>query len=490
MKDGYRPVMHRLPRRDDPSDVRAYFDVSVPSVDNYRHWSMATPSHANVAANRQRRLISRNQARYEVTNNSWLDGIVDTLAAETVGDVGPSLQMSPQVPEDVRRGIEEAWADWSMKARLAEKLATGRRAKCVDGECFYMLVYDGLLPSDIKLNVKLIESDQVGSPYDEMDDETHYDGVRVSEAGEPVEYYVYTYHPYDNQGINASGPDGRWYYATQVIHLYNASRPGQLRGYTELLPCLPLAAILRRFTYATLHAAEKAADISLVMHTTASPDDPEDCIKPFYDEYSPVPFERNMIVNLPYGWDAKQIQAEHPGNTYVEFVRQVVVEMGRCLSMPASVALGDSSDYNYASGRLDFQQFARAIEVDRRQQIEAKLLSQVFRAFLEEWLTLNTGASPFSLKLSDYPHRWYWQPRKTDDPEKNADAVVKLRDAGLMADEEYWLENGKDPDVQRAMIERQNKWREKNGMPAPGNQPGMKPMGSGERETSNSEEED
>ncbi len=474
-ESGYAaPQMVRMTPR---GGLQAYFDVSVPSYDNEQHWAMATPLHVNDAANRQRRLTSRCQARYEVTNNCWLDGIVRTLASETIGDIGPSLQLDPSVPEEMRSKIERAWSKWAQQIKLAEKLWTGRRAKAVDGECFFLLVTDRLLQNDIKLNLKVIEADQVGSPWDEPDDEYHYDGVRVSEAGEPIEYYVYRTHPYQS-GAHQQHPLGDWYFSTQLIHLYDITRPGQLRGFTECLPCLPLAATLRRFQYATLHAAEKAADISLLMHTTASPDD-EDCSKPFFSTYSPVPFERNMLVNLPYGWEATQVKAEHPANNYVEFVRQIVIEMGRAFNMPASVALGDSSDYNYASGRLDFQQFARALEVERKQQIESKLLSRLFEVWLAEYLTLTENTSPFAESVDEYPHRWYWQPRKTDDPEKNAKAVIELLGAGLMADEEYWLEQGKDPETQRAMIERQNKWRSAHGMPAPGNQPGMKPLGGG-----------
>ena len=73
-----------------------------------------------------------------------------------------------------------------------------------------------------------------------------------------------------------------------------------------------------------------------------------------------------MATTLPDGWKLGQIKAEQPGTSYAEFKREILNEIARCLNMPYNIAAGDSSDYNYASGRLDHQTYYRAIRIEQQ----------------------------------------------------------------------------------------------------------------------------
>ena len=70
---------------------------------------------------------------------------------------------------------------------------------------------------------------------------------------------------------------------------------------------------------------------------------------------------------MPGGWRLGQIQAEQPSTTYAEFKKEILNEIARCLNMPYNVAAGNSSGYNYASGRLDHQTYYKSIRVDQDQ---------------------------------------------------------------------------------------------------------------------------
>ena len=48
---------------------------------------------------------------------------------------------------------------------------------------------------------------------------------------------------------------------------------------------------------------------------------------------------------------------QKPSTTYAEFKKELLNEIARCLNMPFNVAAGNSSGYNYASGRLDHQTY-------------------------------------------------------------------------------------------------------------------------------------
>ena len=68
-----------------------------------------------------------------------------------------------------------------------------------------------------------------------------------------------------------------------------------------------------------------------------------------------IELERGMLMTMPGGWKMSQVEAQFPTTTYGEFKREILNEIARCLNMPFNVAAGNSSGYNYASGRLDHQ---------------------------------------------------------------------------------------------------------------------------------------
>jgi len=55
--------------------------------------------------------------------------------------------------------------------------------------------------------------------------------------------------------------------ANLIWHWFRVDRPGQVRGIPEITPALPLFAQMRRFTLATLDAAEAAADFAILLYT-------------------------------------------------------------------------------------------------------------------------------------------------------------------------------------------------------------------------------
>jgi len=136
--------------------------------------------------------------------------------------------------------------------------------------------------------------------------------------------------------------------ASSVVHYFRADRPGQLRSISDITPALPLFAQLRRYTLATIAAAETAANLAAVIYTDSPANGEADPLEPM-DE---VELEQRMATVLPGGWKLGQVHAEQPTATFGEFKREILNEIARCLNMPFNVAAGNSSGYNYAGGRL------------------------------------------------------------------------------------------------------------------------------------------
>ncbi len=381
--------------------------------DNRRHWAAADGLSARAANSPEVRRILRNRARYEVANNSYARGIVLTLANDTIG-TGPRLQMLTANAEANRR-IEQEFSRWARAVGLAEKLRTMRMARAQDGEAFAILTSNPRLATQVKLDLRLVEADQVTTPDLSGLNGNAVDGIVFDAFGNPVEYHVLRDHPGD-----VLLPLGLQYDrvpAESVIHWFRMDRPGQVRGIPDIMPALPLFAQLRRFTLAVIAAAETAADFAGILYTDAPPGGEADAAEPF----EPIELEQRALVTMPGGWKMSQLQAEQPATTYAEFKREILNEIARCLSMPFCVAAGNSSGYNYASGRLDHQTYYKSLRVEQA-HLEAVVLDRVLAAWLDEAVLIQELWPEDLGPMPEWPHQWFWDGQEHVDPAKEATA--------------------------------------------------------------------
>ena len=408
--------------------LRARFDAAQTTADNRRHWAAADCLSADAEACPDVRRTLRSRARYEVANNSYAKGIILTLANDTIG-TGPRLQMLTN-DEDLNRNIERDFWMWSAAVRLPEKLRTMRMARCQDGETFGILGTNPQLPHDVKLDLALVEADQVASGHNiDLDDE-EIDGIAFDIFGNPKSYRVLKQHPgdstYDNSSVIIP--------AESMLHCFRMDRPGQHRGIPEITPALPLFAQLRRFTLAVLSAAESAADFAGILYTDAPANGEADAVEPM----DHVALERNMLLTMPGGWKMSQLDPKQPATTYAEYVDKLIDEIVRCILMPSNIAKGNSSGYNYASGRLDHQTYFKGIRVDQS-FMASVILDKILWLWLREYSLLNV------LTLPSMPrHAWFFDALAHVDPAKESKAQeTRLKNHTTTLAIEYALQ-GKD----------------------------------------------
>lgn len=411
--------------------VRARYDAAQTSVENAKHWAAADGLSAVAANARDVRRTLRNRSRYEVANNGYADGIGQTLANDCVG-TGPRLQIRTGNAE-LNKKLEALWAEWSRAIDLERSLWTMRLAKYEDGEAFALLVDNKALRTRVKIDLRLVEADQVSSPLLMVEDSMHVDGIVCDAAGNPVQYHILRSHPGDpfpTAGLN----DFDTVSASNVLHYFRARRPGQKRGVPEITSAVSLFAQLRRYTFATIAAAEVAADHALVIESAAPADSTGNIEAVAFDT---VELEPRMATVLPEGFKLGQAKPEQPTTTYGDFKRQILTEIARPLNMPYNVAAGDSSSYNYASGRLDHQVYFKAIDVERS-LMERCVLDPLFRAWFDEAVRL-TGVLPQELRTIavKVETEWLWDGPGHVDPVKEATAQeIRLRNhTSTLADE-------------------------------------------------------
>lgn len=419
-------IISRIFRRDKPrpmappARVRAQFDAAE-STDDHRHWANADYLSMDGALTPMKRARMRNRARYERLNNSYLAGIAETLAVDLVG-TGPRLQLNTGNP-DADRDVEKRFFDDMWRIDLPGKLRTMRQAKLIDGESFAQLFTNPALDG-VQLDIRLIEAEMVATPMNMIEDVTPegsaVDGLEFDQFGNVVAYRVLRYHPGSNWYTTAT--DYTRVPARNVIHWFTRIRPQQNRGVSEIAPSLRLFANLRRYTEATIAAAETAADLAAFIHSN-SPAAEVDEVTPFES----MDIEKRSLVTLPEGWSVSQLKAEQPTNTYSAFKREIVGEIGRSVSLPFNMAALDSSSYNYASGRMDATIHIANTRV-MRDELERICLDRVLFAWLDE-AALIPGVIPTGLpQISEWQWSWVWDGREHVDPAKEASACeIRLR---------------------------------------------------------------
>jgi len=398
--------------------IRAGFDSAATNDGNRRHWIHADGMSADAAASPEVRRILRNRARYETANNAYAKGIVLTLANDVVG-TGPRLQMLTD-DEIGNARLEQAFAAWSKEIGLPEKLRTMRMARATDGEMFVVLTSNPNLRSPIKLDLRLIEADQVTTPDLSILDDGAVDGIVFDSFGNPVEYHMLKGHPGDAR-TGFLGIEYDRVPAESVIHYFRADRAGQSRGIPDITPSLPLFAQLRRFTLAVLGAAETAADFAGILYTDTPANGEAESVEPM----DAIELEARSLLTMPGGWKMSQLHAEQPATTYAEFKREILTEIARCLNMPFNIAAGNSSGYNYASGRLDHQTYFKSIRVEQ-DHFACFVLDRILSAWLDE-AVLVSDLMPLRMRTNIasggvVAHQWFWDGTEHVDPAKEANA--------------------------------------------------------------------
>jgi len=416
--------------------VRARYDAAQTTDENRNHWLQADSLSAAAAGNSFVRRTIRNRARYEVANNSYARGIVLTLANYVIG-TGPRLQMLTDFP-DANAMIETEFARWSDAIGLPQKLRTMRMAKAQDGEAFALLINNERVDSPVRLDLRLIEADQISTPNLMLDKPNAIDGIVFDEFGNPAEYHILKSHP----GSNMPGSAGDYtpVPASSMLHWFRCDRPEQWRGLPDILPALPLFAQLRRYTLAVLGAAEIAANTGVIFHTPLPPDTqlPTGTGEDGKWGGEEMDFPRNVAMFAPEGFTPFQMKAEQPSTTHDMFVKAVLNEIARCLNMPYNIAACNSSGYNYASGNLDHQLFFKAVQVEQG-QCQNVVLNRVFAAWLAEALQVLGLRS-----LADSSHQWFWDGLAHVDPMKEAAAQAQRLTSHTTTLAHEYARQGKD----------------------------------------------
>ena len=405
------------------------------------------------------RQLARNRSRLETDNNPSLKGAIKTICNYEIG-MGPTVHVEHE-NEDFAKSVEAAFGDWQEATNFVAKLWQMDYAEVQDGESFARLGRNPHLkhperlnePFPIELDFLPFEADRCYTLWLPYLTPNRIDGIWFDDWGNPTYYDILRYHP------GGVFPMPAWLFDTvpaqYVLHQFSPERPGQHRGMPMFASSLGMMQIRRRYTLATVEAAETAANFGVVMKTNMPPGESAD----LGSEALFVRLPRNNMTQLPEGWEAQQLKAEHPTQTYEMFSTETLNEAMRPSSMSLNVAKCDSSRYNMASGQLDMSTFWLACSF-RQRNITCRVVNPLFRAWYAEarnayrvgdvinpktgkvtskgtlWRDLDGGNLPTRTVL--------WQGMPKNDRVAEQDADEKGLATGTIGMDDIWARSGKN----------------------------------------------
>jgi len=420
-------------RRQNRPSIEARYDAASSSTEFANYWANADALDADSANSKGVRTTLVKRSRYEAANNGYVDGILQTLATDIIS-VGPKLRLRTK-NKAFNQAVETVWNQWATRVQLRRKLWCMAHAKVQDGEAFGILKTNPKVRHPVKLDIVLVETEQVTSPYGSLVKEGHIDGLTFDEFGNPDVYEVLKYHPGGQFSGYRSGDHER-VPAKYMLHWFLMRRPGQHRGVPELRSTLQVGAASRRWREATVAAAETAADIAVWMSTTQLADSTADELRPM----DSLPWEKRQAIAAPMGWEPTQMKAEHPNATYEAFNKAQISELGRPKGMPYNKAACDNTGNSFSGGKLDQLTYYAMLDVER-EDCSDTVLDKVFDLVWEEAvLAYGWNADPAEAPL----HTWDFPKHPVADAVSESQANdINLRNGSLSLSQLY-SENGQD----------------------------------------------
>jgi len=423
----------RVVSTDPPRRIRAGYDISRSGNETIGLWTNADSLNADACNSLAVRRKYRNASREERRNNGHCAGIIGTHTNYIIGTGAKVRVLTGSTP--FNQMVETRWQQWCQATKFTSKLRTLCDAKTSDGEGVGILHDNPSLKCPVTLDVRLVECDQLTAPTMKADTSNYVDGVHFDNFGNPILYDILKQHPGSSIYTVMASPEYDTLPASHVIHWFKTTRSGQHRGIPELAASLSLFGTGRRYREAVVAAAETAADLAAVMQMGLS-NQGADEVAPF----TSIPIEKRMLMVSPAGATVQQMKAEQPTTTYEMFVRQMICEEARPLSMPYNIAACDSSGYSYSGGQLDHQTYFVSVGVER-QDCTTDVLDKVF----SEWFRQAVHAYGWNGPEDSTPrHAWMWNKKPQNDPVKTANSRKITLALGGTTLSDLYAEDGED----------------------------------------------
>lgn len=250
-------------------------------------------------------------------------------------------------------------------------------------------------------------------------------GIEFNKRGRRIAYWFFKEHPGDNptgfgSGSNPSADTLVRVAASEVAHIFEPTRPGQLRGVSMLAPVLNRLRNIENFDDATL-TRQQLANLLVGFITQELPpmtgDEELNPITGQPDDETPQNAEGQPLVGLRPGLmqslnPGEKVEWSNPpeaGTNYPEYMRTQHMGTAAAVDLPYEVFSGDIKDISDRTLRVIINEFRRLAEQRQWQIVIPMFCRRVMVWFAEAALLVGQiGLDEFDdVRRAEWsPHGW------------------------------------------------------------------------------------
>jgi lambda family phage portal protein len=410
----------------------------------------------------------RNRSRDLCRNDDYARGIIRNILKNVVftgiGFQANIKQVKDSKVNDKRNNdlIEDGFKYWSKKnycdvsgqSSFAELQQLAFKSYLESGEVFIRKIKQSFGDCKIPFALEIIEADQVAEDYNSTAPNGNeiVMGIELDSWKRPVAYWMSENHPGDfwfgsratTGGTTTAGSRNlRRIPASEIIHLFQKERPGQLRGVPVLYSTINRLRNLHKYEEAELVAARAAANFMGIVTSPyndllGEPGETEE--KPLEETLTP-----GVIKYLAEGEDFKSFTPNRPNSAFEGFHRNQLRAAAVGTGLAFEGASGDYSQSNYSSSRLSLLD-VRDVWVMMQDNFISNFLVDVYESWLEQAVLsgyFNFG--DFELRPERYQAvRWTARGWTWVDPAKEIAATISAIKSGLTTVTEQVAKQGGD----------------------------------------------
>lgn len=393
--------------------------------------------------------VLRQRARDLVRNNAHAASIIQVLTDNVVGE---GIQGTCTHADLKRRELANTlWLRWITECDTAHDLTLASlqsmavRSMLESGEVLIRRrprrVQDAL---SVPLQLQLLEADFIDSTRNSSDNKGRVvQGVEFDPIDRRTGYWLWNRHPGDQYlNIGQSLLSNR-VQSEDIVHLFRATRPGQVRGVTWLAPAMARLRDLHDYEDAEL--VRKRTEACFAAFVTPSPDAPTDGSE---DGATPTVTDSdgNLVSTLQPGTisilrNGKDIRFNAPASIggYQDYKKAILRDIASSCHMPYTLMTGDLSDVNYSSIRAGLIEFRRMVSSLQRQVVIPLFLDRIWGWFIDAAIAAG--------ELPDDHYPVAWQPPRFEEVDRQTETAADLQE--LMSGTRSWQEivrsKGRDP---------------------------------------------
>jgi lambda family phage portal protein len=343
-------------------------------------------------------LVTTRERSRDIYQNDALGGAVDNKVNHVIG-TGHTPQarvrafgtLDESSAETINAQIESVYERWNCRADrtglrslwMLSRLAA--RHNEFDGESFTVLSDVGRASKPIPLALQVVDPERIATPPEMSGDRSVRLGIKRSESGEILGYYVQQSHPGDTKNVGL-----RFDYVTadRMLHVYEPWFAEQSRGLPWMTRALNRARDAKDYDEATILAAQVEACFAAFVKPglgggpggfasavgAATGTNGSNRIQ----DITP-----GTITHLNPGEEITGLTPTRPGNGFGPFMEWNYRRVAAAINWPYEMVVKNWNGLSFAAGRLVLTDAKKATEVS--QQIMREMwLERVWNRMVEE----------------------------------------------------------------------------------------------------------